>query len=96
MLLNDAFSLSEHEVGALGINIRVAKVHVRGRVKSITQDTKLDVMAVITIELHETTGNGGQHFFSVFAKFLASATRSGLPARVNGCDISHALSVPCT
>jgi len=80
MLLNDTFLLSEHEVGALGINIRVAEVHVRERVKSITQDTKLNVMTVITIELYETTGYGGQHFFSFFAtKFLASATRLGHP-----------------
>lgn len=69
---------NKHEIGNKYPS-SLPEVHVRGRVKSITQDTKLDVTTVITVELHETTGNGDRHSFSAFAtKFLASA-RSNSP-----------------
>jgi len=86
MLLN-AFSLSEHEVSALGINIRALCWSSRSKTRKI--DNPRYQIGCYDDNNHRITRNDGQHFFSVFAtKFL--------PARVNGRDISHALSVTCT
>lgn len=58
-----------------------AGVHVRGCVKSITQDAKLDVRTIMIVELQENDWRSASRSSRSFRyeSFLASATRSSPP-----------------